>query len=293
MDIIDAHHHIWRIGENGHEWPTPEQGRLYRTVTTAEFETLARGVGVTGSVLVQSQPSDEDTDFLTDLGLRCFFVKAIVGWVDLKSAGAVARIEALSARPKLRGLRPMLQSLADDWLDDPALAPAIEAMISRGLRFDALILEHQLAALIRFCDRYPELKVVVDHAAKPSIGGDYPGQWHEDMAAIARLPNVYCKLSGLLTEAPPGSGEDALHPYVSRILTEFGPLRTLWGSDWPVLEMATPYSRWLELARSMVPEPDWPDVFSRTACRFYGLDQTGADTFETPQPGIVKAPLHA
>jgi L-fuconolactonase len=292
--MIDAHHHIWRIGEHGQVWPTPNDGVLYRTVTTAEYEALARAVGVTGSVLVQSQPCDEDTDFLTQLGMRCGFVKGIVGWADLKAADAIDRIEVLAGRPKLRGLRPMLQSLPDDWLDDAALTPAIRAMIDRGLRFDALILPHQLAALTRFCHRFPDLRVVVDHGAKPRIGSPDHGDWFGALAGISDCPNVHCKLSGLMTEAGTGAGREVLAPYVDHILSVFGPSRTMWGSDWPVIEATADYGRWFELARDMVPEAARHDVFLGSATAFYGLRSESDEVSAAFGGGVIwETGLHA
>lgn len=271
--MIDAHHHIWQIGEHGHVWPTPADGVIYRTVTTVEFETLARAVGVTGSVLVQSQPCDEDTDFLTDLAGSSNFIQAVVGWVDLKAASASLRIKELAGRSKFCGLRPMLQSLPDDWLDDDRLDAPVLAMIAEGLRFDALIVWRQLPALIRFCDRHPELSVVLDHAAKPNmITSEGPDAgWLRNIQELAGRPQVYCKLSGFLTEAPAGARAADLRPWVEPILIAFGPRRVMWGSDWPVLEMASGYADWLHIAQSLVPAEDQRDVFEQTALRFYGL----------------------
>jgi L-fuconolactonase len=225
--------------------------------------------------------------------MRCGFVKGIVGWADLKAPDAVERIELLSCRPKLRGLRPMLQSLPDDWLDDAALTPAIRAMINSGLRFEALVLPHQLAALTRFCHRFPDLQVVVDHGAKPRIGSPDHGDWFGALASISDCPNVFCKISGLMTEAAPGAGHEVLAPYVDHILSVFGPARTMWGSDWPVIEAAADYGRWFELSRDMVPEAARHDVFFETATAFYGLRSEAEELSEASGGVVREAGLHA
>ena len=165
----------------------------------------------------------------------------------------------------------MVQHRQADWYDDPGLDAGYRAMAIHGLRLDALVRVQHLAALDRLAARFPELPIVIDHAAKPVIdSADGYDQWHAAMAPLAGRPNVHCKLSGLLTEcgsAPP----EAIVPYVGSILSMFGPERVMWGSDWPVLELASTYGDWLELARWLVPTAQQAQVFGGTAARFYRL----------------------
>jgi L-fuconolactonase len=272
--IIDAHQHFWRIGENDCKWPTPDLGAIYRDFEPAELVALAAPLGVSGSVLVQSQESDRDTDWLIDLAAGCDFVKAVVGWTDLKAPHAPERIAALAAKPKLRGLRPMLQSLADDgWICDPALDPAIEAMIAHDLTFDALVYTRHLPHLRKFAERHPHLTIVIDHAAKPPIAQGTLDPWRDEIVAIAQLENVLCKLSGLPTEAAAGQQNEAFAPFVNHLLRFFGPTRLMWGSDWPVVNLATTYERWLAVARTLIgASGDEEDlVFCQTARMAYGI----------------------
>lgn len=278
--LIDAHQHFWRIGENDCAWPTPDLAAIHRNFGPENLKAVGASVGLTGSVLVQSQPSDRDTDWLLDLAADEPLVLAVVGWADLAAPDAPSRITALARRPKLRGLRPMLQTLADDaWILQPALAPAIEAMIDHGLSFDALILPRHLPHLLTFAQRWPDLSIVIDHGAKPAIAAGTLDPWRADIATLAAEANVFCKLSGLLTEAAPGQlpaalAPTALAPYVAHLVQAFGPARLMWGSDWPVLDLAGDYAGWRMLAHDLSGLSDPADLaalFGETARRFYRL----------------------
>ena len=248
--IIDAHQHFWRIGDNDCRWPTPDLGAIYRDFGPADLEREIAPAGVAGAVLVQSQESDRDTDWLLEIAESTPFVRGVVGWVDLKAPSAPERIAALASRAKLCGLRPMLQGLPADWILDPGVEPAIGAMERNGLCFDALVYTRHLPALREFAQRHPNLPIVIDHCAKPPIAANAFARWSTEMAALARLPNVWCKLSGLLTEAAADQPRTALRPYIEHTVAAFGE-RLMWGSDWPVLKLAGNYGEWLDLAREM------------------------------------------
>jgi L-fuconolactonase len=274
--LIDAHQHFWRVGENGFSWPTPDLAAIHRDFGPADLEAVAAPLGLTGCMLVQSQPDDRDTDWLLAMAADEPLVLGVVGWVDLASPEAPARIARLSRNPKLRGLRPMLQSLDDDaWIAAPGLDPALDAMVAHGLSLDALVLTRHLPHLLALARRRPELAIVIDHGAKPPIAhGDHDGAWARGVDGLAALPQVFCKLSGLLTEAAPGQGADALSPYVARLVAAFGPERLMWGSDWPVLNLAGGYGAWLALARDLSGLTDAADLaalFGGTCRRFYRI----------------------
>jgi len=274
--LIDAHQHFWRVGENGFCWPTPDLAAIHRDFGPADLAAVGAPVGLTGCVLVQSQPDERDTDWLLELATDEPLVLGVVGWVDLASPDAPARIARLSQNPKLRGLRPMLQSLDDDaWIAAPGLDPALDAMVAHGLSLDALVLTRHLPHLLTLARRRPELAIVIDHGAKPPIAvGDEDGAWARGVAALAAQPQVFCKLSGLLTEAAPGQGVQALSPYVAHLVAAFGPERLMWGSDWPVLNLAGDYGGWLALARDLSGLTDSADLaalFGGTSRRFYRI----------------------
>lgn len=269
--MIDAHQHVWRIGENGCVWPTAEDGVLHRDWSLDDFRNEAVPRGVHATVLVQSQESDRDTDWLLAFAEGEALVAAVVGWADLAAADAPARIAALAARPKLAGLRPMVQHRPADWYDDPALGPGLVALADHGLRLDALVRVPHLPALGRLASRFSEVSIVVDHAAKPAIGSaEGFADWYPAIARLAERGNVMCKLSGLLTECG-GAPPEAAEPYVAAILDLFGPERVMWGSDWPVLNAASSYGAWLDMALRLVPRQDHGAVFAGTAQRFYAL----------------------
>lgn len=268
--MIDAHQHLWRIGRNDCTWPTPDLNAIHRDYGVADLETLAQPLGVTGSVLVQSQPSDRDTDWMLQVAADAPFILGVVGWVDFKAADAPARIADLARRPKLKGLRPMLQGLSDDWILDPAAEPATRAMVEHGLTFDALVFPRHLPSLAVFARRHPDLAMVIDHGAKPRIAEGLMDPWRDDILDLAALPQVTCKVSGLLTEAgdQPAS---ALASYVEHLLAAFGAQRLMWGSDWPVVELVESYAGWFGLARDLLGDVAADAIFGEVARRFYKL----------------------
>lgn len=268
---VDAHQHFWRLADRQGHWPPAELKAIHRDFLPADFEPLRRQAGIDGTVLVQSLPSEADTQFLLGLADAHPFVWGVVGWVDMKAPDAAARVAALAAHPRLKGLRPMLQDLADDaWIADPAVDLAARAMAHHGLVFDALVLERHLDALHAFATRHPDLAIVIDHAAKPPIaaGGEQP--WRNRMARLAALPHVACKVSGLLTEAGPRCSAAALRPYVQALWNLFGPQRLVWGSDWPVLQLAGDYAGWLEMSRALFDAIDEVSSDARRAGLFGG-----------------------
>ncbi|SFU90076.1 L-fuconolactonase [Methylobacterium sp. 174MFSha1.1] len=268
---IDAHHHLWRLADRAGQWPPPALAAIHRDFTLDDLAPLLAAAGIDGTVLVQTLEDEAETAAMLALAARAPVIRGVVGWTDLTAPDAPEKIARLARDPHLKGLRPMLQDHPDDaWIADPALAPAIDAMVAHGLAFDALVRPRQLGSLLTFALRHPDLRIVVDHGAKPEIGaGGTPG-WREAMAALAARPNVWCKLSGLLTEAGEG-GTEAVRPYAEAILDLFGPARVLWGSDWPVLNLAGAYGDWLDACRALVPPAHHDAVFGGNAVSFYRL----------------------
>jgi L-fuconolactonase len=261
--MIDAHQHCWRIGENDCAWPTRREAAIFRDVLPQDWAAVAQPLGVTGSVLVQSQESARDTGWLLELAAEHAFILGVVGWCNLKT-------DPLPENPWLKGLRPMVQGRPSGWLDEPVLDRNLGAMAERGLVFDALVRPKHLPALRRMALRHPGLQIVIDHGAKPEIARGWLGEWKAQIAQVARLPNVACKLSGLLTEAAPGQ-EGEVAQIAEWLFRTFGPERLVWGSDWPVLELAGSYGAWLTLAKAAVPAEAHEAVFGGNARRVYRL----------------------
>lgn len=273
---IDAHQHFWQLATRVGEWPGPELGPIYRDFAPADLLPLLAASGVQGTVLVQTQPTLADTDFMLALADRHPFILGVVGWVDLKALDAPAHIARLARHPRFKGLRPMLQGLADDrWIDDVTLTPAIETLLAHQLSFDALVLPRQLPGLLAFALRYPALPIVIDHAAKPLVADKLMQPWLADMQALAALPNVHCKLSGLLTEAGDHPDAQSVAPYAMAVLDLFGPQRVIWGSDWPVVQLKGNYAAWLAICQACCEHLSTDDkeaVFGGNARRFYRLN---------------------
>ena len=269
---IDAHQHFWRIADRAGQWPPAALSAIYRDFMPDDLRPHLAENNIEGTVLVQTMECAADTAFMLDLAARHVFIKAVVGWVDLKAPDAPASIAQLARAPKLRGLRPMLQDIADEaWIADRALDPAVAAMVAHELAFDALVLPRHLPHLSHFARRHPGLRLVIDHGAKPAIVEGRLADWRRAMADLAACPNVTCKLSGLLTEAG-GHRPESVRPYAETILDLFGPNRVIWGSDWPVLTLATDYRAWFEQCRAMVPKEHHSAVFGGNAAVFYRLN---------------------
>jgi len=276
--IIDSHVHFWRIGGPGQTWPDAAWPLIYRDFGLPELMLAVTGadaIDLQGVVLVQSQPDDRDTDWLLGIARDTPLVQAVVGWVDLESSTAPARIAQLAATPKLRGLRPMLQSIEDtEWILRRELEPALQAMVQHGLRFDALIQPRHLPYLLEFARRWPKLPIVIDHGAKPHIPRGEIEPWQAQLAELGLLPNIYCKLSGLRTEQAAGAPNAQLEPYIRALVDSF-PGRLMFGSDWPVLLHAQDsYADWLHCARryaGLEDQAQLNSLFSGAAREFYGL----------------------
>lgn len=275
MRLFDAHQHFWTIGGPGQSWPDADWPLIHRDFGPDDLRCHAQGLDLIGTILVQSQPDDRDTDWMCAGVGNDPLVKGIVGWADFDRADAPQRIADLARRPKLIGLRPMLQAISDtDWITRSEIAPSIEAMIAHGLRFDALVQPRHLNALRRFAARWPDLPIVIDHGAKPFASDGVLDHWRDELASLAALPNVWCKLSGLRTEQAPGQTADRLRPYVAHILDCFGE-RTMWGSDWPVLlHTGDSYGDWVrdaELLAGKLSNAQKEQLFSAAAMRFYAV----------------------
>lgn len=271
MRGIDSHCHVWRLDRGDYGWLDGTGGPL--APIRRDF-SLADHPGASALILVQAAPTAAETDHLLAIARADARVLGVVGWVDLAAPDAAEALAARAADPLFLGIRPMLQDIDDtDWLAGMT-GPLAEAA-RLGLTFDALVTTCHLPMLARVAAAQPDLSIVIDHAAKPGTA-DRPG-WAEGMAALAALPHVHCKLSGLLTELPPGAMDDplpTLRPIVRHLLDTFGPERLIWGSDWPVLTLAAPYARWEELTDALLADLSGAEraaIMGGNAARFYGV----------------------
>ncbi|MBM6594727.1 amidohydrolase family protein [Microvirga pudoricolor] len=275
--IVDAHQHFWSLGAPYFDWPTPDLAAIYRDYDPADLDALIRPADVDKTILVQVAPRTEETTVFLDLAARTDFVAGVVGWVDLDGDADRETLQRFAVHPKFRGVRPMLQAIPDvDWILRPGLEPMLAEVQRLGLTFDALVKPPHLDALTTFIDRHPNLAVVVDHGAKPEIARGREGfdVWAPKITAIAERPQVHCKLSGLLTEAGTRTGAEDLRPFVEHLVACFEPRRLMWGSDWPVVELAAPYGGWLDQAKALVARLSRDEqacILGGTARRFYRI----------------------
>ena len=277
--LIDAHFHSWQLSRDDYGWLTPEVGSIYRDVAVADWQKFAEPLGITGGILVQAAPTVAETRHLLALAEANPAVLGVVGWVDLTAADAVLQIEQLGKHSKLKGLRPMLHDLPDPaWILQPAVQPALAAMEKHHLVFDALIRPAHLPHILTTAQHYPKLSIVIDHCGKPEIALDMESVWQpwaDGMAALAEWPNVSCKLSGLLTEAGKSPHSSICKPWVDYVLKIFGTERILWGSDWPVLELASYYQSWYDMCQTITDSlslKQKENIYGNNAVRIYKLN---------------------
>lgn len=275
---IDAHQHFWSLARSDYGWLTPALGPIHRDFSPADLAPLLAQHGIDRTILVQAAPTQAETAFLLDIAAKTPFVAGVVGWADFDASDIAERIAAFAGDPLLVGLRPMVQDIEDDdWLAQPALAPAFEAMAAHHLVFDALLKPRHIAPMLTLLERQPDLACVIDHGAKPDlITGDLAG-WRDGMSALAAHPGLTCKLSGLVTEAGPDWTPETLRPVIGHLLATFGPERLIFGSDWPVVTLRASYAQWFETAAILLAdltEAQRAAVFGGNAAKLY-LSQRG------------------
>jgi L-fuconolactonase len=282
---VDSHCHLWRLDRGDYGWldaANPKLAPIARDFDLADLAAVCDPAGLSQVVAVQAAPTVAETRYLLDLAASSPRIAGVVGWVDLSCNEAVRDIETFGQSAAFKGVRPMLQDIADAaWITTAPRPEAIAALVHAGLRFDALVLPQHLEPLLQFAQNNPSLPIVIDHAAKPVLAApsDDPrhAMWREGMQKLAANTNVCCKISGLLTELSPAQCRDpmpALQPVVDDLLAWFGPSRLMWGSDWPVLTLAAPHQDWLRLSDQLLAgltPQGRHQIYTTTAQMFYGL----------------------
>ncbi|MFC4113388.1 amidohydrolase family protein [Nonomuraea zeae] len=277
MSRIDAHHHVWDLDARPHTWLDSEKmAPVRRTFTLDQLEGQAAAAGVSRTVLVQVLPDLAETEEFLALAAGSELVAGVVGWIDLTAPGAADTLAALPAG--LVAVRHGVQSEPDPgWLTRPDVRRGLAAVEAAGLAYDLLTLPHQLPAAIDTVSALPGLTFVLDHLSKPPIATGELEPWRARILELAARPNVYCKLSGMVTEADWTSWRVSdLRPYAETVLEAFGPERVMFGSDWPVCLLAAGYEQVAEAADELcagLSESERADVFAGTARRAYRLPE--------------------
>ncbi len=278
---LDAHQHFWRFDPVRDAWITPDMAAIRRDFLPGDLAPNLLAGNMDGCIAVQADQSDAETRFLLDLARDHRVVRGVVGWVDLRAPDLDATLGALAANPKFRGVRHLAQAEPDDFLTRDDVLRGIGRLKRFGLTYDILVYERQLPAAIALADALPEQPFVVDHLAKPRIREGALEPWATRMRDLARRPNVWCKVSGMVTEADWQHWTPAtLRPYLDVAFEAFGPERLMFGSDWPVCLVAASYARVLSAvedyaAACELSVHDQEALFGGNAARFYGIDERG------------------
>jgi L-fuconolactonase len=279
--LIDAHHHLWDPRTRDYPWMRgPQLDPIRRPYGLDELRRRCAAAGVEATVLVQTVPDAAETEeFLATAADSGGLIAGVVGWVDLTApdvSDRLARLRDVRGGERLVAVRHQAEDEPDPaWLLRDDVVRGLAAVGAAGLAYDLLVTSPQLPAARAAAQRLPDVTFVLDHCAKPPIAAGGWEPWAGEIAALATLPNVACKVSGLVTEARWGGWDVAtIRPYVDHTVERFGPDRLLFGSDWPVCELAATYEEVLELARTVLGAltPDETAlVFGETARRLYRL----------------------
>lgn len=273
---IDAHQHFWDLTRFEYTWMPPEPSVLRQTFLPDRLARILTRNRFEGSVLVQANTLLAETHWLLDLASANEFIRAVVGWVDLTDPLLGSVLDELQKNPKFKGVRHPVHDEADDnWLMRADVLGGLAELARRGLPYDLLLRPRHLPLVPRIAERVPVLRMVIDHIAKPLIAAQVREPWARDMEAASQLPQVYCKLSGMITEADPKSWRaDHLRPYVNHVLRIFGPDRLMFGSDWPVCMLAGTWKEALAVFTQSIgaqPIEVRERLLGETAQRFYGI----------------------
>jgi len=272
---IDAHHHLWQFDPVEYDWIDDSMQVLKKDFLVKELEKTLYSNGFSSSIVVQARQSLIETNWLVELAEQNEIIKGVVGWIDLTSTDLAKQLTTLAKHKKLVGFRHVIQGESDpDFMRTPNFIQGLKILADFGYRYDLLILAHQLPAAIEMLSHVPNLRVVIDHIAKPNIKtGEGFKAWKDNMRILANNPNCYCKLSGMVTEADWQSwaSQDIL-PYMKTVLDLFGSQRVMFGSDWPVCLVAGEYKNVKQLVLDFIAEyaPNAKDrVFGLNASHFY------------------------
>jgi L-fuconolactonase len=275
-EIIDAHHHLWRYSPRDYGWITPDMEVLQRNFLAADLESEMRTAGVEGSIVVQARQSMKETQWLLDLADRSSSILGVVGWVPLTASNLPAVLKKLEGSRKLKGVRHVIQDEPnDDFILQEDFNEGITALQSTDLVYDILIHERHLPQTIAFVKRHPSQIFVLDHIAKPRIRDGVMEPWKENLKRLAEYENIFCKLSGMVTEADWATWTlDGLRPYLDAVLDAFGAERLMVGSDWPVCILASTYKQWWSALHewcSGMSQLQAEEILGGTARRVYKL----------------------
>jgi L-fuconolactonase len=277
MEIVDSHQHFWQVGRFDYPWMSSDVEILYRDYLPATLKPIITKNAVAETVVVQASNSLSETWWMLKLAATNKFIAGVVGWVDLMDPKLEATLAELTGNKWFKGVRHLVESEAnDDWLVQAAVLQGLRTLAAHNVPYDMLVHTRHLKRVRTVAEACPGLSLVIDHMAKPPIASGGISEWTRELKAVAAFPNIYCKLSGLVTEADHASWKVSdLRPYVDCALELFGPNRLLFGSDYPVCLLAGSYERVLGAFQELLKDLDEVDrdrIFNENARQFYRLN---------------------
>lgn len=276
MKVIDSHQHFWKYEPGRYPWINSKMPILKKDFFPADLKPIYQEHGISGCVAVQAVQDEEENHFLLDLASRNQFILGVVGWLDLQSPSLKERLKAYLPFQKLKGFRHLLQDEnSSDFILQHDFQKGLEAIFEAGYSYDLLVYPHQLKGVIKTVENFPEGAFVLDHIAKPNIGNNRLGEWEDLVEELASSSNVYCKLSGMVTEADWDKWHvEDFFPYLDVVMEAFGEDRVMFGSDWPVCLLAAGYREVKDIVDKYLedyPEKTKEKIWSGNAVSFYRL----------------------
>lgn len=273
--MIDAHQHFWKYDAARHAWISDDMKAIRKDFQPADLRPHLEKNGIGGSVVVQVDQTEDETLSMLALANQHDFIRGVVGWIDLRNANLVSRLEYFSTLKKLKGFRHIVQGESRGFLAQPSFINGVRKLRDFDFTYDLLVYHHQLGEAIDFLKQIPDTPIVVDHLAKPSIATGELAQWEKNMRTLAAFPNVSCKVSGMVTEARwTGWKFKDFVPYLDVVFDAFGKDRLLYGSDWPVCLVAASYDQQFSILQQYLEEFSFTEknkVLGENAERFYNL----------------------
>lgn len=272
---IDSHVHFWNYDAVRDSWITDEMKILRQDFLPQDVLVHLKENNIDGCVAVQADQQETETLFLCQLSKENDFIKAVIGWIDLRQDDIDKRLQYFSQFPVIKGWRHIVQAELDGFLQGEKFLRGIQALSNYNYTYDLLLYHTQLKQALEFVQRFPQQKFVIDHCAKPGIKNKEIGDWKMYMKEMAAMPNVYCKLSGLITETNWNKwAATDFYPYLDTVFDLFGTNRLLFGSDWPVMLLSGNYRQWKNLVEKYMQNysaNDKEKIFALNAIRFYNL----------------------
>jgi len=280
---IDAHQHFWKYNNREYGWMSESQTQLQRDFLPQQLAPELKRAGIEGTIAVQARQTTGETEWLLGLSEKNTFIKGVVGWVDLRDDHVEDELQRLTTNPRLRGVRHVLHDEPDDqFMLGMDFCRGISRLRQFNLTYDILVFPRHLPQTIAFVQRFPEQPFVLDHLAKPVIKSGTLSPWDSDMRELARFDNVFCKVSGMVTEASwEGWKYSDFVPYLDVVFEAFGPRRLMMGSDWPVCTVAGDYGSVAAIPAQYLKgfgKSDTENVLGRTCAEFYGLSEQPSAT---------------